>query len=263
MKSITINGIESVLDKALLDYKSGKYRNKNILFVGHAGIGRSSKIKEWCSKHADDLTLFNLTESVVCEEINGSYSAIVEGGHKIYGFSGWDMDQLVADGAAFCANINYKEQEQIQPYFEIFEKRSYNDRVTNHEYDLSKLFLLIATAYPENFGYRTEDISEIEKCSDIYMVVPDVAEFKDFFTQREISSIHENIEEEQKFRDFKAFLESDFFHFVFEKDEFFSPCTFMMLYNLCDTSSKGEVLSNLPGKTTLEMFKHIFEHENP
>ena len=44
-----------------------------------------------------------------------------------------------------------------------------------------KLFLIIATAYPDDFGYNVADISNIKKYSDVYTVTPSVDEFKEYF----------------------------------------------------------------------------------
>ena len=63
---------------------------------------------------------------------------------------------------------------------------------------------------------------------------------------------------------FLKILTSDDFHFIFEKDEIFSPMNFIMLFDRCKRGNENDVLSVVPkigcaGKRTFEMFKRIFD----
>ena len=67
----------------------------------------------------------------------------------------------------------------------------------DNKQDLHKLFLIIATAYPDDYGhygYNLADISNIKKCSDVYTVTSSVDEFKEYLNnklQAELKSIIE------------------------------------------------------------------------
>lgn len=260
---ITVNEIEKILDNALTAYKSGSIQYKNIVFIGNAGIGRSSRIDNWIKKHLNEIAPHYLTPAVLVKEKNGILVKDTKNGKAQYGFADSDMNNLLADGAVcICKNLNTYVTEQIEPFNTIFSKRTYCIPITNKEYDLHKLFLAIATVYPDNFGYRITDISDILNCSDVYTVIPNTTEFKEYF-DNETSSY---IDEKDKIEAFDKILSSPYFNFILEKDEKFSPCTFMSLFDFCETGNKEEILSNLrsygtTGTKTLEMFQKIFDEE--
>ena len=249
-KKITVNEIDKILDEALSDYKLGKIQYKNIVFIGDEGM----------ATHSDKVTPFYLTSAVLMKEENGIYVKDLKNGKPQYGFDRVSMERLSADGAiCVCKNLNHYTSEQIQPFEEIFSERTYCDLVTKNKYDLDKLFLIIATAYPDNFGYNVTDISNIKKCSDVYTVNPSVDEFKEYFD----NNIYADIDGESKIENFKKILSSPHFQFIFEKDEKFAPCNFMMLFRWCETGRADEVLSEVKsigaaGKKTFEMFEKIF-----
>lgn len=260
---ITVNEIDKILDNALTAYKSGSIQYKNIVFIGNAGIGRSSRIDNWIKKHLNEIAPHYLTPAVLVKEKNGILVKDTKNGKAQYGFADSDMNNLLADGAVcICKNLNTYVTEQIEPFNTIFSKRTYCIPITNKEYDLHKLFLAIATVYPDNFGYRITDISDILNCSDVYTVIPNTTEFKEYF-DNETSSY---IDEKDKIEAFDKILSSPYFNFILEKDEKFSPCTFMSLFDFCETGNKEEILSNLryygtTGTKTLEMFQQIFDEE--
>lgn len=176
-KNITVNQIDKVLDEALSAYKLGKTQCKNIVFIGNDGIGRSSRIKKWMESHSDEVAPFYLTSAVLMKEENGIYVKDLKNGKPQYGFDSVSMERLLADGAiCVCKNLNHYTSEQIQPFEEIFSERTYCDLVTKNKHDLHKLFLVIATAYPDDCGYNVADISNIKKCSDVYTVTSSVDE---------------------------------------------------------------------------------------
>lgn len=260
---ITVNEIDKILDNALTAYKSGSIKYKNIVFIGNDGIGRSSRINSWIKKHIDEIAPHYFTPAVLMKEKNGILVKDTKNGKAQYGFADSDMNNLLADGAVYiCKNLNTYVTEQIEPLNTIFSKRTYCIPITNKEYDLHKLFLAIATVYPDNFGYRITDISDILNCSDVYTVIPNTTEFKEYF-DNETSSY---IDEKDKIEAFDKILSSPYFNFILEKDEKFSPCTFMSLFDFCETGNKDEILSNLRsdnriGAKTLEMFQQIFNEE--
>ena len=257
---ITVNQIDTVLDEALSAYKLGKIQCKNIVFIGDDGIGRSSRIAKWMEAHSDEVAPFHLTSTVLMKEENGILVKDLKNGKPQYVFGSVDMERLSADGAiCVCKNLNHYTSEQIQPFEEIFSERTYCDLVTNNKHDLHKLFLIIATAYPDDYGYNVADISNIKKCSDVYTVTPSVDEFKEYFD----NNIYADIDEESKIENFKKILSSPHFQFISEKNEKFSPCNFMMLFNWCETGNGDEVLSEIKsigtsGVKTFEMFEKIF-----
>lgn len=249
---ITVNGIDKVLDDALNDYKLGKIQFKNVIFVGDEGIGRSSRIKKWLENHSDEVSSFYFPPTVV-RKIK------MENGEVKYGFADSDMEGLTRNGTiCICKRLNYYTREQIQPYNEIFTDRTYCIPTTNKKYDLHKLVLVVATAYPDDLGYNVADISGLKNCSDVYTVTPSVAEFKDYFNET-VSSLNKK----DKIENFNRILSSPYFGFVLEKGEIFSPCNFMMLFSYCKTGLEEEVLSEITsigtaGKKTVEMFKKVF-----
>lgn len=265
--TITVNEIDKILDKALSDYKLGKIKNKNIVFIGADGIGRRSRIEKWIEAHLGEVDPVYLRSAVLMKEKNGIWVKDTKNGTEQYGFADSDMERLLADRSiCVCYNLNHQTSEQVRPFEKIFSDRTYCIPVTDKEYDLHILFLIIATAYTEGMGYNVTDIPSIKNCSDVYTVVPDIEEFRQYFCDEAkiIEDEIEDIEEKGKVEDFKKILSSPHFHFVFEKDELFAPYNFMMLFNLCITGSKSEVLSeiktiNAAGKKTFEMFKKIFE----
>lgn len=122
--------------------------------------------------------------------------------------------------------------------------------------------MIIATAYPDDFGYNVADISNIKKCSDVYTVTPSVDEFKEYFD----NNVYADIDGESKIENFKRILSSPHFQFISEKNEKFSPCNFMLLFGRCETGSADEILSNVKqegkaGEKTFEMFEKIFNKE--
>lgn len=122
--------------------------------------------------------------------------------------------------------------------------------------------MAIATVYPDNYGYTVADISNIKRCSDIYFVIPVATEFKDYFREK----TNTYIDEKDKIEAFVKILSSPYFNFILEKDEKFSPYTFMSLFDSCETGNKDEILSNIRsdnriGAKTLEMFQQIFDEE--
>ena len=272
---ITVNEIDKVLDKALEDYKSGKVQNKNMIFIGHGGIGRSSRITKWFEIHSGEVAPYYLTPAVLVKEKDGVWVKDLKNGKLQYGFADSDMEGLLENGTiCVCENLNYYTSEQVHPYEKIFSDRTYCIPVTGKEYDLHKLFLVIATAFPENFDYRVTDISNIKNCSDVYTVIPSIEEFKEYFitytnTYAEDSSVSEedySVSEMEKLESFRKILSSPYFHFIFERDEKFSPYGFIMLFNICENGSKSEILSGIEhvgcaGKKSLEMFKKIVEIE--
>lgn len=257
---ITVNQIDTVLDEALSAYKLGKIQCKNIVFIGDDGIGRSSRIEKWMEAHSDEVAPFHLTSTVLMKEENGILVKDLKNGKPQYVFGSVDMERLSADGAiCVCKNLNRDTSEQIQPFEEIFSERTYCDLVTKNKHDLHKLFLIIATADPDDCGYNVADISNIKKCSDVYTVTPSVDEFKEYFD----NNIYADIDEESKIENFKKILSSPHFQFISEKNEKFSPCNFMMLFNWCETGNGDEVLSIIKsignsGVKTFEMFEKIF-----
>lgn len=260
---ITVNEIDKILNNALTAYKSGSIQYKNIVFIGNAGIGRSSRIDNWINKHLDEIAPHYLTPAVLMKEKNGILIKDTKNGKAQYGFADSNINGLLADGAVcICKNLNTYVTEQIEPFNTIFSKRTYCIPITNKEYDLHKLFLAIATVYPDNFGYRITDISDILTCSDVYTVIPSTTEFKEYFDNKTSSYI----DEKDKIEAFDKILSSPYFNFILEKDEKFSPCTFMSLFDFCETGNKGEILSNIRsdnriGAKTLEMFQKIFDEE--
>ena len=256
---ITVNEIDKILNNALTAYKSGSIQYKNIVFIGNAGIGRSSRIDNWINKHLDEIAPHYLTPAVLMKEKNGILIKDTKNGKAQYGFADSNINGLLADGAVcICKNLNTYVTEQIEP----FSKRTYCIPITNKEYDLHKLFLAIATVYPDNFGYRITDISNILTCSDVYTVIPSTTEFKEYFDNKTSSYI----DEKDKIEAFDKILSSPYFNFILEKDEKFSPCTFMSLFDFCETGNKDEILSNIRsdnriGAKTLEMFQKIFDEE--
>lgn len=170
---ITVNEIDKILNNALTAYKSGSIQYKNIVFIGNAGIGRSSRIDNWINKHLDEIAPHYLTPAVLMKEKNGILIKDTKNGKAQYGFADSNINGLLADGAVcICKNLNTHVTEQIEPFNTIFSKRTYCIPITNKEYDLHKLFLAIATVYPDNFGYRITDMSDILTCSDVYTVIP-------------------------------------------------------------------------------------------
>lgn len=260
---ITVNEIDKILNNALTAYKSGSIQYKNIVFIGNAGIGRSSRIDNWINKHLDEIAPHYLTPAVLMKEKNGILIKDTKNGKAQYGFADSNINGLLADGAVcICKNLNTYVTEQIEPFNTIFSKRTYCIPITNKEYDLHKLFLAIATVYPDNFGYRITDISDILTCSDVYTVIPSTTEFKEYFDNKTSSYI----DEKDKIEAFDKILSSPYFNFILEKDEKFSPCTFMSLFDFCETGNKDEILSNIRsdnriGAKTLEMFQKIFDEE--
>lgn len=256
---ITVNEIDKVLDDALNDYKLGKIQFKNVIFVGNEGIGRSSRITKWLENHSDEVSPFYLAPAVLMKEENGILVKDIKNGEVKYGFADADMEGLTRDGTiCICKRLNYYTREQIQPYNEIFTDRTYCIPTTNKKYDLHKLVLVVATAYPDDFGYNVADISGLKNCSDVYTVTPSVAEFKEYFNET-VSSLNKK----DKIENFNRILSSPHFGFVFEKGEIFSPCNFMMLFSYCKTGLEEEVLSEITsigtaGKKTVEMFKKVF-----
>ena len=47
---ITVNQIEKVLDQTLEELLSGKVKNKNVIFMGETGIGKTSVVEDWFKK---------------------------------------------------------------------------------------------------------------------------------------------------------------------------------------------------------------------
>ena len=272
---ITVNEIDKVLDKALEDYKSGKVQNKNIIFIGHSGVGRGSRIEKWLETHHGEVAPYYLTPAVLVKEKDGVCVKDLKNGKLQYGFADSDMEGLLENGTiCVCENLNYYTSEQVHPYEKIFSDRTYCIPVTGKEYDLHKLFLVIATAFPENFDYGVTDISNIKNCSDVYTVIPSIEEFKEYFitytnTYAEDSSVSEedySVSEMEKLESFRKILYSPHFHFIFEKDEKFAPYSFIKLFNICETGNKDEILWQIEregcdGKKTYEMFKKIVESE--
>ena len=258
-KNITVNQIDKVLDEALSAYKLGKTQCKNIVFIGDDGIGRRSRIRKWMEAHSDEVSPFYLTSAVLVREENGIYVEDLKNGKLQYGFDSMSMERLSADGAiCVCTNLNHYTSEQIQPFEEIFSERTYCEL----KHDLHKLFLIIATAYPDDGGYNVADISNIKKHSDVYTVTPSVDEFKEYFDNK----VYADIDEESKIENFKKILSSPHFQFISEKNEIFSPCHFMMLFDRCEKESADEVLSKVKrigaaGEKTFEMFEKIFNKE--
>ena len=73
-------------------------------------------------------------------------------------------------------------------------------------------------------------------------------------------------DEKDEIEAFDKILSSPYFDFILEKDEKFSPYTFMNLFDFCETGNKDEILSNIRsdsriGAKTLEMFQQIFDEE--
>ena len=108
------------------------------------------------------------------------------------------LQQIVDTGTLlFSKNLNYFSGECIQPLEQIFSDRTYCFPGMDNKQDLHKLFLIIATAYPDDcghYGYNLADISNIKKCSDVYTVTPSVDEFVEYLhnkSQTELKSIIE------------------------------------------------------------------------
>lgn len=210
--------------------------------------------------HSDEVTPVYLTSAVLMKEENGILVKDLKNGQPQYGFGSVDMESLSVDSAiCVCENLNYYTIEQIQPFEEIFSDRIYCYPWTDNKQDLHKLFLIIATAYPDDRGYNIADISNIKKYSDVYTVTPSVDEFKEYFCH----NVNVDIDGESKIENFKKILSSPYFQFISEKDEKFSPHTFMMLFMWCKTGSADEVLSVIKsigaaGEKTFEMFEKVF-----
>ncbi len=263
---ITVNQIDKVLDEALSAYKLGKIQNKNIVFIGNEGIGRSSRIEKWLEAHSDEVAPYYPIPAVLLKEKNGISVKDLKNGKPQYLFDSVSMERLSADGMiCVCKNLNRNRSEYIQPFEELFSDRTYSVPGTDDKKDIHKLFLIIATALPDDFGYNVEDISNIKKCSDVYKVNPSVDEFKEYF-DNEVST---DIDDENKIENFKKILSSPYFQFILEKDEKFLPCNFMRLFMDCDMGNAEEVLSLvIPNKNTLgtanektfEMFKRVFSN---
>lgn len=96
---ITVNEIDKILDNALTAYKSGSIQYKNIVFIGNAGIGRSSRIDNWIKKHLNEIAPHYLTPAVLVKEKNGILVKDTKNGKEQYGFADSDMNNLLADGA--------------------------------------------------------------------------------------------------------------------------------------------------------------------
>lgn len=73
---ISVNEIDKVLDEALSAYKNGEIRYTNIVFIGNAGIGRSSRIDMWLNKHLDEIAPHYLTPAVLMKEKTVYWSKI-------------------------------------------------------------------------------------------------------------------------------------------------------------------------------------------
>lgn len=260
---ISVNEIDKVLDEALSAYKNGEIQYTNIVFIGNAGIGRSSRIDMWINKHLDEIAPHYLTPAVLMKEKNGMLIKDTKNGKSQYGFADSDMNGLLADGAVcICKNLNHYTPKQIKPFDTIFSKRTYCNPATKKSYDLHNLFLAIATVYPDNYGYTVADISNIKSCSDTYFVIPVATKFKDYFCEKTSTYI----DEKDKIEAFDKILSSPHFNFILEKDEKFSPYTFMSLFESCETGNKDEILSNIRsdnriGAKALEMFQQIFNEE--
>lgn len=196
-KIITVNEIDKVLDEALSDYKLGKTQCKNIIFVGNDGIGKSSRINRWMETHSGEVTPVCLTTAPLWKEENGILVKDLKNGKPQY-VLGVPPEGLLEDGAiGFCKNLNYSSDECIQPLEQIFSDRTYCFPGMDNKQDLHKLFLIIATAYPDDYGhygYNLADISNIKKCSDVYTVTPSVDESIEYLhnkLQAELKSIIE------------------------------------------------------------------------
>ena len=175
-KNITVNQIDKVLDEALSAYKLGKTQCKNIIFIGNHGIGKSSRINRWMETHSGEVTPVYLTTAPLWKEENGILVKDLKNGKPQY-VLGVPPEGLLEDGAiGFCKNINYSSGECIQPIEQIFSDRTYCFPGMDNKQDLHKLFLIIATAYPDDCGYNVADISNIKKCSDVYTVTLSVDE---------------------------------------------------------------------------------------
>lgn len=196
-KNITVNQIDKVLDEALSDYKLGKTQCKNIIFIGNDGIGKSSRINRWMETHSGEVTPVYLTTAPLWKEENGILVKDLKDSKPQY-VLGVPPEGLLEDGAiGFCKNLNYFSGECIQPLEQIFSDRTYCFPGMDNKQDLHKLFLIIATAYPDDcghYGYNLADISNIKKCSDVYTVTPSVDEFVEYLhnkSQTELKSIIE------------------------------------------------------------------------
>ena len=261
-KKITVNEIDKVLDEALSDYKLGKTQCKNIIFVGNDGIGKSSRINRWMETHSGEVTPVYLTTAPLWKEENGILVKDLKNGKPQYVLC-VPPEGLLEDGAiGFCKNLNYSSGECIQPLEQIFSDRTYCFPGMDNKQDLHKLFLIIATAYPDDFGYNVADISNIKKYSDVYTVTPSVDEFKEYFD----NNVYADIDGESKIENFKKILSSPHFQFISEKNEKFSPCNFMGLFGWCETGSADEILSNVKqkgkaGEKTFEMFEKILNKD--
>lgn len=182
-KNITVNQIDKVLDEALSAYKLGKMRYKNIIFIGNDGIGRSSRINKWIEAHSDDVTPVYLATTALMKEENGILVKDLKAGKPQYVLN-MPVERLSKDGAiGICKNLN-RSSECIQPLEQIFSDRTYCFPGMDNKQDLHKLFLIIATAYPDDCGYNVADISNIKKCSDVYTVTSSVDDIKEYLNDK-------------------------------------------------------------------------------
>lgn len=183
-KNITVNQIDKVLDEALSDYKLGKIQCKNIVFIGNDGIGKSSRIKKWMDTHSDEVTPVYLTTAPLWKEENGILVKDLKAGKPQYVLN-MPVERFSKDGAiGICKNLNYSSGECIQPLEQIFSDRTYCFPGMDIKQDLHKLFLIIATAYPDDCGYNVADISNIKRCSDVYTVTSSVDDLEEYLNNK-------------------------------------------------------------------------------
>lgn len=254
MREITTNQIINVLDEALDDYKNNKTKFKNIILIGEAGCGKTLKINEWLNKHNKEIKPCFISEPV----------KHIEKGKETDYYPDLFFKSLNKENTVGIVKyFNYFALNQLDELYSIFKDRTYLNKVENKEVKLDKLGLIIAETTMEDSGYNVNDISKFKECSEVYVIRPNIEEFKEHFN----SYVKEDLDSKEKIDKFNKILSSPSFNFIFTNDEKFGPKQFEYLFELCDNDSDEEILKVLnsdKGYTiggvkdkTIEMFKKI------
>lgn len=260
MQTITVNGIRKVLDEALEDYKKGKAKARNIIFVGQAAIGKRSVIQGWIDSHESEINLtYDCGPSVMLlPEGSPEYECYLKDRKRIYSYDSAYLEKLnETNGVWFCKRLNFGQTpETLKPYESIFSKRECTVPVINRKYDLSNLFLIIATALPEDKdGPALSDISALKSCSDLYGVEPDVNELREYF--QKVHDTHPNIINETVYEYFRQRLASENFHFSFDKSAIIGPLKIDWIFGeICGCKTVDEAM-----KRIREFIAHSSEKE--
>lgn len=265
---ITVNQIEKVLDQTLEELLSGKVKNKNVIFMGETGIGKTSVVEDWFKKNKDKIHSFEMDAAPFCEEKNGRLVKIVKDGKYVYGFDDKSVEKLNEDGTVlFCDDFSHRSSELIKPFESIIKNRNYTTPIFNNFYNLDKLGLVIITMLPDNSkDYYVSDISYLYESCDVYNVKVDVKEFKEFFIKEKTKRLKDDEANKKVLEFFDKILSSTSFQFIYDDNECFSPRELDRLYYDvidCDNneSIKESIMSEIKnrGNKTQEMFKKILE----